>query len=299
MYHVPVMLKEVLKNLSPKDNETILDGTFGAGGYTKSILDSCNCNVIATDRDENVKIFADDIKTKYGDRFNFLNIKFSEVSNYIKKNSLDGIVLDLGVSSMQLDNAERGFSFNKEARLTMTMGRNNLTAYDIVNDFKEEQIADILYKYGDETKSRLIAKKIVDYRKDKKIDTTVELADIVKSCFGNKYFKINPATKTFQAIRIYVNDELEELRTILFDAINLLKENGRIVVVTFHSLEDGIVKEFFKRNVDCEKNNKFSSTKSKKFVFKEISKSPIIVSEEEVLNNPRSRSAKLRWGIKW
>lgn len=293
------MLKEVLDSLSPKDGEIFLDGTFGAGGYTKAILDSCNCKVISTDRDENVKVFADDVKAKYGDRFNFFNIKFSEIASNFKKNSFDGIVLDLGVSSMQLDNANRGFSFNKEAKLTMTMGRNNLTAYDVVNDFKEDEIIDILYNYGDETKSRLIARKIIDYRKNKKIETTTELANIVKSCFGEKPFKINPATKTFQAIRIYVNDELNELKSILSDSGNLLKDGGRLVVVTFHSLEDGIVKEFFRRNIDCEKVNKFGKTKEKKFIFKEICKNPVVVSEEEVVNNPRSRSAKLRWGIKW
>ena len=299
VHHIPVMLKEVLETLSPKDSETILDGTFGAGGYTRAILDSCNCNVISTDRDENVKVFADDVKSEYGDRFNFLNIRFSEIISNVEKHSLDGIVLDLGVSSMQLDSTERGFSFNKEAKLSMAMGRNKLTAYDVVNGFREDEIIDILYKYGDETKCRLITKKIVDYRKNKKIETTTELANIVKSCFDERFCKINPATKTFQAIRIYVNDEINELKNILYDSLSLLKENGRLIVVTFHSLEDGIVKSFLRRNINCEKINKFSTCNRMRLEFKSISKNPIIVSEEEVERNPRSRSAKLRWGIKW
>lgn len=300
MYHIPVMINEVLRTLNPMDNNLILDGTFGAGGYSKHILNSCKCNVIATDRDKNVIKFADEVKNIYGDRFNFLNIKFSEIIDNIEENTLDGIVLDLGVSSMQLDNVERGFSFNKEAKLSMTMGRNSITAYDIVNDFKEQELADIIYKYGEEVKSRVISKAIINYRKNKKIETTTELANIIKSCFPQKYYKINPATKTFQAIRIYVNDELNELKKILEDSKKLLKKGGRLVVVTFHSLEDGIVKDFFKKNSKMEKINKYSNNTIEElnFSFNLVDKKPLIVTEEETKNNNRARSAKLRWGIR-
>ena len=297
--HISVMLNEVLTYLQPHDGDVILDATFGAGGYTKAILNSSNCKVIATDRDENVLKFANDIKNIYNDRFEFYNLKFSEIKNVLKENSLDGIVLDLGVSSMQLDNANRGFSFNKEAELKMTMGKNDINAYDIINNYDEKNIADIIYNYGEEVKSRVIAKKIIEYRKNKNIETTTELANIVRSCFPNKKTKIDYATKTFQAIRIFVNDELNELQTILNDSIKLLKSNGRLVIVSFHSLEDRIVKNFFNKNGDTklEKINKYKDEKIKT-IFKIITKKPVMVSEFEILKNNRSRSAKLRGAIK-
>ena len=246
--HISVMLKEVLEILQPKDGEIILDGTFGAGGYTKAILNTCNCKVIGTDRDITVKKFADDVKNQYKNRFEFHNLKFSEIKNIINENSLDGIVLDLGISSMQVDNGDRGFSFNKDAPLTMTMGKNDINAYDIINNYAEENIANIIYNYGEEVKSRQIAKKIIDYRKNKPIETTMELAEIVNSCFPKTFKKINNATKTFQAIRIFVNQELIELQTILQDSIKLLKTGGKLVIVSFNSLEDRIIKDFFKDN---------------------------------------------------
>ncbi len=296
--HISVMLNEVLDCLKPKDNDIILDGTFGAGGYTKKILDSCNCKVIGVDRDENVEVFADEVKDKYKERFSFLNTKFSEIKDNIEENSLDGIVLDLGVSSMQLDNAERGFSFNKEAPLSMTMGKNDFDAYTVVNKFKEEDLADIIYKYGEENKSRVIAKKIVARRKNRYLKTTTELAEVVRSCFNTRS-KIDNATKTFQAIRIYVNNELKELETILFDSIKLLKSGGRLVVVSFHSLEDRIVKNFFNEYGDLKlgKINKYKN-EIKTPIFNVITKKPILVSEVEANSNKRSRSAKLRGAIK-
>jgi 16S rRNA (cytosine1402-N4)-methyltransferase len=290
------MLKEVLECLQPKNGEYILDGTFGAGGYTKAILDSCDCNVIGIDRDEHVKRFADEVADSYGNRFRFYNLKFSEVKSVVKKNSLDGIVLDLGVSSMQLDDASRGFSFNKEAPLGMSMGRNGITAHDIVNAYAETKIADIIYKYGEERKSRDIARKIVQSRP---INTTTELAVAVRECFPKKHGKIDSATKTFQAIRIYVNEELSELDAILNDSIELLKSKGRLAVVSFHSLEDRIVKDFFNKNSDnkTKKINKYKE-ESEKTIFKILTKRPIIVSQEESYVNRRARSAKLRGAVK-
>ena len=300
--HISVMLNEVINCLNPKDGDIILDGTFGAGGYSEAILNAANCKVIAIDRDENAIKFAELLKNKYGDRFEFFNTKFSSVKNVVEENSLNGLVLDLGVSSMQLDNGDRGFSFNKEAPLKMTMGLNDISAYDVVNNYDENTLANIIYNYGEEVKSRVIAKKIIEYRKHKKIETTIELANIVRSCFPIKKTKIDYATKTFQAIRIFVNDELIELKTILNDSIKLLKSGGRLVVVSFHSLEDRVVKQFFNTygNIKHDKINKYNKEviAENSSVFNIIDKKPIMVSEEEINKNIRSRSAKLRWGIK-
>lgn len=297
--HISVMLNEVLNYLKPQDDDVILDCTFGAGGYTKAILNKCNCNVIGIDRDDNVTKFVDEIKKEYKDRFKFYNVKFSEIKNIIKENSLNGLVLDLGVSSMQLDNANRGFSFNKEGSLKMTMGKNDIDAYTVVNEYNEKNIANIIYNFGEEQKSKIIAKNIIKYRKHKKIETTIELANIVRSCFKIKKTKIDNATKTFQALRIFVNDELNELRAILNDSISLLKNGGRIVVVSFHSLEDKIVKEFFNEygDIKLKKINKYKEEKQKT-IFSIMTKKPIVVSEIEIINNKRSRSAKLRGAIK-
>lgn len=297
--HISVMLGEVLNYLKPKDGDVILDGTFGAGGYTKKILDSCNCKVIGIDRDENVKSFVDEVKDKYKERFEFFNIKFSEIKDVVGENSLDAIVLDLGVSSMQLDSAERGFSFNKEAPLRMTMGKNEFDAYTVVNKFKEEDLANIIYKYGEENKSRVIAKKIVTKRRNRYLKTTTELAEIVRSCFNAKS-RIDNATKTFQAIRIFVNNELGELESILFDSIKLLKSGGRLIVVSFHSLEDRIVKDFFNKygNLKLGKINKYKEELEKNAVFNILTKKPVLVSEVEANSNRRARSAKLRGAIK-
>lgn len=297
--HISVMLKEVLSYLQPTEGCTILDGTFGAGGYAKAILNSCNCKVIATDRDASVKKFADEIKVEYKDRFDFYNLKFSEIKDKIAKNSLDGIVLDLGISSMQVDDAERGFSFNKEAPLSMTMGKNDISAFTIVNEYEEQNIANIIYNFGEEVKSRQIAKKICDYRKNKQIETTTELANIVKSCFSGNFFKIHPATKTFQALRIFVNNELYEIETILKDSIDLLKTNARFIVVSFHSLEDRLIKDFFKENseLSLSKINKYKD-ENIKTIFKSLTKKPVDVSNEEAKTNYRSRSAKLRGVMK-
>lgn len=263
--HIPVMLEEVLTQLNPKTGDRILDGTFGAGGYSRLILERCaGCEVIAIDRDPSVTEFADILSKKYASRFTFHNSKFSEVENFIEKNSLDGIVLDLGVSSMQLDEASRGFSFSKEAKLAMTMGKNDFSAYDVVNSCSEANLISIIGEYGEESRARMIAKRIVSYRKFKPIETTTELASIVHSCFARKQ-KIDNATKTFQALRIFVNDELNELQKMLRSSISLLRSGGRLVVVTFHSLEDRIVKNFLMDVGDARKSkvNKYKNLTEK------------------------------------
>jgi 16S rRNA (cytosine1402-N4)-methyltransferase len=243
------------------------------------------------------------VKNTYGDRFTFHNIKFSEIRSSVEKSSLDGMVLDLGVSSMQLEDPRRGFSFSSDANLKMTMGRNSLSAYDVVNGFSEEKIASSIYKYGEEFRSRAIARRILERRRLKPLETTLELASVVRSCFRGRG-KIDNATRTFQAIRIFVNDELGELETILGDSLDLLKKGGRLVVVSFNSLEDRIVKKFFLENGGPrpKKNNKYQTTAADEEMSTATLasglKKPLLPTEAEVQRNPRARSAKLRWGLR-
>ncbi|HSQ98274.1 MAG TPA: 16S rRNA (cytosine(1402)-N(4))-methyltransferase RsmH [Rickettsiales bacterium] len=292
--HIPVMLKEVLQYLNPKSNELYADCTFGAGGYTEAILKQANCSVIGLDRDSSVQEFANKIKKDFQNRFEFYNVKFSDIENILNGRKLDGMVLDIGVSSMQIDNADRGFSFQKDSKLDMRMGNNSLSAYDIVNNSNEQELANIIYNYGDEVKSRHIAKKIIEKRKEKPIETTFELADIVRYFYPKREGKIDPATKTFQAIRIAVNDELSELKKILELSKKILNKNGRLVVVSFHSLEDEIVKGFVKKETNKGiKKDKYSKDKNT-YNFNLLTKKVVVPTEEEVRKNVRARSAKLR-----
>lgn len=297
--HNPVMLHEMLQYLQPKDQETYLDCTFGMGGYTRKILSTAKCKVIGIDRDLDVSCFADKIKEEYGSRFEFWNINYSSVEEYMQKNNIpgiDGLILDLGVSSMQLDTAERGFSFMYDGPLDMRMSKEGETAKEFVNSAKEEEIANVIYTYGDEPFSRKIAKNIVDARKLAPITTTLELAQIVRSAIGKRNSKIDTATKTFQAIRIYLNQELEGLIKILNSSIKILKKGGRLIVVSFHSLEDSIVKKFLKEN----SAPKVAQSKYKEkvendfYAFKLVNNKIITPSEEEIKRNPRARSARMR-----
>lgn len=293
-YHVPVMLNEVIEYLKPSDDKIYVDCTFGAGGYARKILERANCKLIGLDRDVSVKIFADDVKNQFGDRFEFYNTKYSDIEKVLNGRKVDGIVLDVGVSSMQIDNADRGFSFQKNSKLDMRMGENSISAYEVVNNYTEEELANIIYNYGDEVKSRHIAKKIVETRKNKPIETTFELADIVRSFYPVRKGKIDPATKTFQAIRIAVNDELNELKKILNISKSILNKDGRLVVVCFHSLEDKIVKDFIKEETNKGKKNDKYSNKKDESDFELLTKKAVMPSNIEVENNIRSRSAKLR-----
>lgn len=297
--HIPVMLEEVLRYLAPQDNKTYVDATFGNGGYTTAILDSANCKVISIDRDPTVLPKVQELKEKYGSRFEFKAGRFGNISELIK-DKVDGFVFDIGVSSMQLDDANRGFSFSKEAPLDMRMSLSGKTAADIVNTMEEKELADLIYAYGEEKKSRQIARKIVEVRQNKPITTTTELAEIIYTIIHKNFGQINPATRTFQALRIAVNEELQELENGLNAASKLLKPEGRLVVVDFHSLEDRIVKKFF--NEKAGKTNSVSrympEIKSNiEPLFTTVSKA-IIPSEEECNQNPRARSAKLRYAIK-
>ncbi|QMV45935.1 16S rRNA (cytosine(1402)-N(4))-methyltransferase RsmH [Wolbachia pipientis] len=290
MTHTPVLLKEMLSLLSPQDGGIYVDATFGAGGYSKAILESADCKVYAIDRDETVAKFYDDLNVKYPNRIKLFIEKFGNIKNLLDSNNIegiDGIVFDVGVSSMQLDNGDRGFSFLHDGPLDMSMDNSSyINASTFVNALREEEIANTIYNYGGEHHSRKIARAIVSARKKKTIKTTFELANIIRSVVFRGKSKIDPATRTFQAIRIWVNDELGELERGIKAASEILNENGKLIVVTFHSLEDRIVKTFFKdlyeqRSTDCK-------------TFSLLNKKVIKASIEEVSANPRSRSAKLR-----
>ena len=292
--HLPVMVDEVVSLLNPKDEKIYLDGTFGQGGYSSKILKKANCKILAIDRDHQSKQFAEELKKKFGQRFIFNVEKLSNINLLLKKykeDHIDGIVLDLGISNTQLNNPLRGFSFSNDGPLDMRMDTTQkLTAEIVVNEFNEKDLSDIFYYYGDERNSRRIARSIIEFRKKKRINTTLLLSEIVKEINSGK-FK-HPATRVFQALRIYINEELRELEEILKLSLHILNNKSRIIVVAFHSLEDRLVKNFFKKNVS-EKQINFTSSKPK-FGFKIITKKPLTPSFEEIKINPRSRSAKLR-----
>lgn len=296
--HIPVMLQEVLTALKPQKGEVYVDATFGNGGYTKAILETADCKVIALDRDPTVKIRVNEFKNMYGDRFEFRAGQFGDFADLVPE-KINGAVFDIGVSSMQLDEAERGFSFSKEGALDMRMSQDGISAKDIVNSYDEKALADLIYQYGEERKSRQIAKRIAEYRQNKKIETTTELAEIIYSVIHKKFGEIDPATRTFQALRIAVNDELGELSRGLSGAANRLQKNGRLVVVDFHSLEDRIVKNFFKENGGKRiRVSKYApELVQDEHLFVEVSK-VIMPTAEECGKNPRARSAKLRYAIR-
>jgi 16S rRNA (cytosine1402-N4)-methyltransferase len=308
--HVPVMLNEIKSFLTSNKKINVLDATFGGGGYSKAILENYDVKkLIAIDRDPIAKIFAEELSKKYSNFF-FINSCFGQLDKLIldidniRNTKFDFIIFDLGVSSNQIDNSERGFSFTNDGPLDMGMGLNKKKVSDIINSFSEEDLANIIFKYGEERYSRRIAKNIVLARKSKKIETTKELAKLVNSCFKKNFAnksKINPATKTFQAFRIYVNDELDEVSKALNSSIDLLKNNGKLIIVSFQSLEDRIVKDFLNHN----SGKRWRSSRHYPELADEgsitlnlITKKPIRPTEHEIFTNSRSRSAKLRVGEK-
>ena len=302
--HIPVLIHEVLDTLAPQDNETHIDGTFGGGGYTRRILDAAKCNVIGIDRDPHAVTRGHELEKEY-DRFKIVEGCFGDMGELINE-PVDGIVLDLGVSSFQIDQAERGFSFQKDGPLDMRMSQDGLSAADIINTYDEKEIADILYKYGEERKSRRIASRIVERRKTQKFETTLDLAELIESTLGKKRKPndAHPATRSFQALRIAVNDELGELDRALEASIKLLKPNGRLVVVTFHSLEDRRVKTFFREmsgdtpNVSRHVPIAAMPDDENDVYFTCPTRRAIAPSDTETQSNPRARSAKLRYGIR-
>ncbi len=304
--HKPVMLNEVLTELRAEQQGLYVDGTFGAGGYSKAILQAHPQNQLyAFDRDQNVESLAKALHQEFSPRFHFINERFSQIVEQLQQKQitkLDGLVVDLGVSSMQLDQAERGFSFQQEAHLDMRMGKNELSAFEVVNNYNETELADIIYNFGEEHSSRKIAHYIVKARAEQPINSTLELARLVARAKGQKNIpgKIHPATKTFQALRIFINDELGELRKFLQAALSLLKSGGRLVVVSFHGLEDKIVKNFIKEYGSVSTaNNRYlpEITASAKEVLLTKGRK-LKASKAEVSANPRSRSAILRSALK-
>ena len=235
--HYPVMLNEMLEYVSPKDGEVYVDGTFGAGGYSRALLQAADCKVYAIDRDPNVKQLAEELEAEFPGRIELLIGRFSDMERLLKDagvEKVDAVVLDIGVSSMQIDQAQRGFSFMRQGPLDMRMSQQGIDAAYVVNNTDEQQLADIIYKYGGEKKSRRVASAIVKARAEQPITTTSELASIVRSVVRMAKDKIDPATRTFQALRIWVNDELGELRDALEASEKVLVTYGRLVVVTFH-----------------------------------------------------------------
>lgn len=303
--HVPVMLAEVLAALSPRDGEVYVDGTFGAGGYSRAFLEAANCTVIAIDRDPSAIRRADDLKAQYGARFIFVEGCFGDALELVRAagfKQVNGFVLDVGVSSMQIDDAARGFSFRFDGPLDMRMSQSGESAADIVNTYREEEIANIIYQFGEERHSRKIARRIVAAREQAKIETTAHLAEIIRAALPKSpKDKIDPATRTFQALRIAVNDELGELSRALHAAEHLLSASGRLVVVSFHSLEDGIVKSFlYERAGKTPSASRHVPSVHAPLppTFTLPFRKPLDASPAEIAVNPRSRSARLRAALR-
>ena len=292
--HIPVLLAPILKAADPISGNW-LDGTFGAGGYTRALLDAGADSVIAVDRDPLAFELAAEWAGQYGARLIQQHSVFSDMAEFAQ--DLDGIVLDLGVSSMQLDLAERGFSFMRDGPLDMRMGQDGQSAADIVNEYDAEEIAEILYNYGEERASRRIARAILEQRETTPFTTTLQLAGLIEMCLPRKKpGQSHPATRSFQALRIAVNNEYGELYQGLMAAEKALAPGGLLAVVTFHSVEDRMVKRFLQQRAGTTGNaNRFApQLETEKPAFELLSRKAISASEEELAHNTRARSAKLR-----
>lgn len=305
MSHAPVMLTEVVAALQPRDGALYIDGTFGAGGYTRAILGEADCRVLGIDRDPSVAPMAEQVKQMFGGRFVLVRAPFGAMDEVISVNggeTVDGIVLDIGVSSMQIDQAERGFSFAKEGPLDMRMSSEGPSAADAVMLLPEADLAAIFWHYGEEKKSRRVASAIVRARAEEAITTTERLAEIVAKAVGGKPGRIHPATRTFQALRIYINDELGELVRALHAAETILSPAGRLVVVTFHSLEDRIVKNFLRERSGLSggggSRHLPEAEPAAPPSFRLLQRKAMEAGQAETSENPRARSAKLRAAIR-
>ncbi len=297
--HYPVLLKEVISVITPQHGGTFIDCTFGQGGYTQEILGFKETKVIALDRDIDSAIVSERIQNKFPDRFIFKNLKFSNLNNIkLKNENIKGIVFDLGYSYTQIKNLKKGLSFDSSGELKMTMGLNDFSAKEAVNSLNDKELEKILKYFGDEDDAKIISRNIVKERLLKQLDTQ-DLVKIVERSKKKKNYKVHSATKTFQALRIFVNKEITELIYGLINSVKILKKNGVLAVVTFHSLEDKIVKYFFKTLSEHKSISRYEpKLKQKKISFKMPLKKPIIPSEKELKENPPSRSAKLRYLIK-
>ena len=300
--HISVLLEESIKALNLKEDSTIVDCTLGYGGHSSYILQRIKRGALfAFDQDSEAIRHSTERLKAIGTNFTIINSNFVNLKEELAKRGVekvDGILFDLGVSSPQLDDASRGFSYHEDARLDMRMNKDNpLSAYEVVNNYKEQDLVNIFYKYGEDKFSKNIARKIVEYRKNKKIETTLELVEIIKSAVPMKErLKKHPARQIFQAIRIEVNHELDVLEPALEQALSMLKVGGRVAVITFHSLEDRIVKNIFKEKCKIDEKVKGLPNIPNEYLpdFKLVVNKAILPSEEELEKNSRSRSAKLR-----
>jgi 16S rRNA (cytosine1402-N4)-methyltransferase len=305
--HIPVLLPDVLSVLAPQAGERFIDGTFGAGGYTAALLRAASgVRVLAIDRDPDAVAAGQELVRENADRLTLVEGSFGDLERIASDTGFapaDGVVLDIGVSSMQLDDPERGFSFQGDGPLDMRMGRQGPTAADVLNTEDDAKLADILFRLGEERRSRAIARAIVARRTERPFTRTSELAELVERVLGRpKIAGRHAATRTFQALRIYVNDELGELVRGLTASERILKPGGRLAVVTFHSLEDGIVKRFLRRRAAGEGRGSrhLPARESPEHApsFRIASQRPIAAGQAEVAANPRARSAKLRWATR-
>lgn len=292
--HKPVLLEEVVKILSPRDGKTYLDCTFGGGGHTRRILESADCKVVSLDRDPAAIERAKAVSADYPDRFEFRPLAFSDL-DMLGGESFAGILFDFGVSSFQLDTPERGFSFMREGPLDMRMDTTKgFTAREYIESANESELVEILREYGEEPRARKIARAIIAAREADKISTTAELAKAIAEA-APSHERIHPATRAFQALRIKVNDELGEIERALPKAFAALESGGVMAAISFHSLEDRIVKKFFKKAAGRPEDRFDTSFVQDRVKLAELlTRKPILPSEEETANNPRSRSAKLR-----
>lgn len=302
MKHISVLLQESISSLNLKENSIVVDATLGYGGHSSNILERVNKGYLfAFDQDSEAIRYSTDRLNKIGTNFTIIKSNFVNMKEELNKrdiNKVDAVLFDLGVSSPQLDDESRGFSFHNDARLDMRMDREQkLSAYEVVNEYSEQDLSRIFYKYGEDKFSKSIARKIVEYRKNKPIETTLELVEVIKSGVPMKY-RINkhPARQIFQAIRIEVNHELDVIEPALSQALELLKVGGRVAVITFHSLEDRLVKNYFKEKTKVDDKVKGMPNIPDEYLpdFRLVVNKAIIPSEEEIENNPRARSSKLR-----
>jgi 16S rRNA (cytosine1402-N4)-methyltransferase len=299
--HIPVLLNEVVDALQPRDGGRYVDGTFGAGGYTTAMLDRADCQVIAIDRDPDAIGAGRALAQRYAPRLRLIEGRFGDMAELLSAegvDDVDGVTLDLGVSSMQFDQAERGFSFRASGPLDMRMEKKGPSAADLVNDADEAELADIIFRYGEERRSRRVARAIVEARKQKRIETTGELAEIVRRAVGPQgRDESDPATRTFQALRIAVNDELGELVRGLTAAEQVLAPGGRLAVVSFHSLEDRAVKEFVRSRAGrtpSPSRHAPPRADAQPAALRDLTRKPVAPSATEIAANPRARSARLR-----
>ena len=292
--HYPVLLNEVINIITPQNGGTFIDCTFGQGGYSKKILEYPNTKVIAIDRDKNSQHIASDFKKKFEDRFSFHNIKFSQIKDLNLKDEIKGIIFDLGYSINQIKDLSTGLSFDSKGELNMKMGLNDFSANDVINKLDQKELEQIFKYFGEEKNSKLISKKIVLERQKKNLDTQ-DLVNIVKRVKNRHYTKTNPATKVFQALRIFVNKEISELSKSLEASASIVSQSGIILTVSFHSLEDKICKFFFNHLSKQDNVSRYlPEKKTTKKSFSLITKKPVTPGSQELKLNPPSRSAKLR-----